>query len=136
MLIELLGRIIFAAMLRRFTVILLLAAFVAQTFTGSLIRLDYFFNTGAYAKNCINKARPKMHCNGNCQAMKKIREEEKKDQDNTDRKYDTKLPVLSSRSFFPSLTAGFSSLVVIDHYQQDDGQQIKMPRSYFHPPSA
>lgn len=123
-------------MFRRLTVILLLTAFVAQTFTGSLIQLDYFLNTGAYAKNCINKARPKMHCNGNCQVMKKIREEEKKEQENTDRKYDSKIPVLSSRSFFPAVAENFSTLVVINHIALDDVQQVKMPRTHFRPPGG
>ena len=38
-----------------------------------------------YAKNCINKARPKLHCNGKCQMMKKMRKRKKKKQ-NQDRK--------------------------------------------------
>jgi len=63
---------IFTAMFKKITATILLLAFVSQTFAGPFIMLDYFVNTAAYAKNCINKARPKMHCNGKCQAMKKI----------------------------------------------------------------
>lgn len=51
--------------------------------------LDYFANTTAYAKNCVNKAKPKLHCNGKCQMMKKIQQEEKKNQQIPERKSET-----------------------------------------------
>jgi len=129
-------RTTFAPMFRKLTAIFLLTAFVTQTFTGSLIRLDYYMNTAGYAQNCINKARPKMHCNGQCQMMKKLREEEKKEQENTERKYESKLTVLSSRSFYPVLQPGFSSLVSIPHFYSNDNEQVSMSRSFFHPPTV
>lgn len=73
---------------------------LAQTFSRIFIIADYYANTAAYAKNCINKAKPKMHCNGKCQMMKKILQEEKKDQENTERRENLKNEVLSSKSFF------------------------------------
>lgn len=46
-----------------------------------------------------------MHCNGRCQMMKKLKQEDKKDQQNPDRKSDNKDEVVvSSKSFFPSVT--------------------------------
>ncbi len=44
-----------------------------------------------------------LHCNGKCQAMKKMQEQEKKDQDMPDTRSDGKFEVLSSKSFFPSI---------------------------------
>jgi len=67
-------------MFRPLTASLFLMAFVIQMFSGQLIVLDYYANTTAFAKNCINKARPKMHCNGKCQMMKKLQQQENKDQ--------------------------------------------------------
>ncbi|KEQ28253.1 hypothetical protein N180_01060 [Pedobacter antarcticus 4BY] len=45
---------------------------------------DYYINTAKYANNCENKSRPKMHCQGKCQMMKKLidaEENEKKEAD-------------------------------------------------------
>ena len=73
---------------------------MSQTFAGPFIMLDYFVNTDAYSKNCVNKAKPKMHCNGQCQMMKKMQQEEKKEQQNSARKSENKIRVLSSGSFY------------------------------------
>ena len=60
------------------TAILLMLLFSVQTFSTWLWVLDYQVNQAYIAKNfCINKARPKLHCNGKCQLAKKLAEEEK-----------------------------------------------------------
>jgi len=87
-------------MFRKITATILLMAFVCQTFASPFILLDYFVNTAAYTKNCINKAKPKLLCKGRCQMKKKIQEEEKKEQQNSERKAEVKVQVLSSKSFF------------------------------------
>ena len=98
--------------------------------------LDYATNTQAYAKNCENKARPKMHCNGKCQMMKKLKQEEKKDEQNPDRKLENKNEVvLSSKSFFSSVCLLFTEQE-ITYNTIPAGKAIKMPRSIFHPPGA
>lgn len=48
---------------------------LAATFPKSLILLDYYLDTEAYAAYCINKDNPEMECNGMCQMddlMKKM----------------------------------------------------------------
>jgi hypothetical protein len=95
---------IFVTMFRKIIATVFLLTFVAQTFSAPFIILDYYTNTGAYAKTCINKARPKMHCNGKCQVMKKMKEEEKKEQENAERRGSAKSEVLSTKSFYPTLT--------------------------------
>jgi len=124
-------------MLKSITAFLFILAFASQTFYKAFIVFDYAANTKAYAKNCINKARPKMHCNGKCQMMKKIKEEEKKESDNSERKSENKKEnTLSSKTFYTS------SLIFIAENRQvfpshiNSGDEIKMPRSHFHPPSA
>lgn len=106
-----------------------------QTFSKSFVLFDYFANTAAYAKNCINKQKPKMNCNGKCQMMKKLKDEEKKDTQNPVRKGDFKEEVLSSRSFF---TLVHSTSIVSINIGQDPfiADPINMPRSIFHPPGA
>jgi len=124
-------------MFKQLAALFLLTAFVAQTFTGSLIGLDYFANTSAYAKNCINKARPKMHCNGKCQMMKKMLEEERKEQENTERKFENKITVLSSKSFFYTTEARFSSLINNKATAFEKTYPIKdMSYAFFHPPQG
>ncbi len=88
---------------KQLTAFIFLAAFLTQTFSRPFIVVDYYTNTKAYAKNCENRANLKMHCNGKCQMMKKLKQEENKDKQNPNRKGDNKDEVLSFKSFFPSI---------------------------------
>ncbi len=94
---------IFVQMLRQATATIFILAFLVQSFSGQFIRIDYYLNTAAFAKNCENKARPKMHSNGKCQMMKKMQQEEKKNQQVPERRPEKKNEVLSSKSFFCSV---------------------------------
>ena len=65
-------------MIKQLTAALLLLAFMAGSFCHTAAVLDYYYNnTAAYAKKCENKSRPAMHCNGKCQLMKKLQQQEK-----------------------------------------------------------
>jgi len=121
--------------LRHLGTILLLLAFLTQTFSKSFIVAGYYANTAAYAKNCENKARPKLHCNGRCQMMKKLKQEENKDKQNPERKSDNKEEVISYHSF--CTTIHFSSVEIKTIYPQaGTDKAIDMPHSFFHPPGA
>lgn len=114
----------------------LLLAFVAQTFARPFIMLDYFVNTAAYAKNCVNKARPAMHCNGKCQMMKKIQEQERKDQQNSENKAQAKMQqVLSSKSSFCSVKI-FSTVIQNKFVLQNINCTFDKAVSIFHPPQV
>jgi len=110
-------------------------AFISQTFASPFIMLDYFVNTAAYAKKCINKTKPKLQCNGKCQVMKKMQEEEKKEQQNSERKADVKVQVLSSKSFFCNIQP-----VGITAYQAESYERnyplTDISYSFFHPPQT
>jgi hypothetical protein len=123
-------------MIKTLIAFIFLTAFAMQTFTKAFIVFDYVANTKNYAKNCVNKAKPKMHCNGKCQMMKKIQEEEKKEQQNQERKDEAKNQVLSTKSFFASLTPIQSTTLSIEYSFLSNGKEIKMPRTHFHPPGA
>ena len=90
-------------MLRYLVVILFLSGFTAQTFNRVFIVLDYYANTASFAKNCENKTKPAMHCNGKCGMMKKLNAEEKKDRQAPERKGENKTEVLSSTNYFATL---------------------------------
>lgn len=123
-------------MLKQITVLILLTAFAAQTFNRAVIVVDYYANTAAYAKNCINKARPAMHCNGKCQMMKKIQEEEKKDQENAERKDAGKNNKLSCSYSFPTTLQSPPSTVlpVVIISRNRVGYCMDRSLDIFHPP--
>ena len=85
--------------LKQLTAAILLLAFMASSFCRTVIVLDYFANTTAYAKACINKAKLNMHCNGKCQMMKKLEQEEKNDQENLERKAENKNEIPPANDF-------------------------------------
>ncbi|MCX6204916.1 MAG: hypothetical protein NTZ19_01520 [Bacteroidetes bacterium] len=112
----------------------LIIAFFAQTFSKGLIVANYYTNTEAYAKNCINKAKPKMHCNGKCQMMKKLKQEENKDGQNSDRKNEVKTDLL----FFDQIKQQFTYQLSLNQIQFPI-VQYKLTQDiaadFFHPPS-
>lgn len=115
--------------------ILILLAFLTQTFSKTFIVAGYYANTAAYAKNCENKAKPKMGCNGKCQMMKKLKQEENKDKQNPDRKTDNKEEVLSSKSFFAHIYFPAPNLSSI-YPRIKNGKATDIPGAFFHPPGT
>jgi hypothetical protein len=56
---------------------ILLLVLLTQTFSKWVVVVEYRLNKNFIAQNlCINKARPKLHCNGKCQMMKRLAAEE------------------------------------------------------------
>src|SRR2546423_10539540 len=80
----------------RYTIsIVLFLSLLAHTFYQTTIVLSYYVNMAAYAKNCENKNKPMMHCNGKCHMEKKLQQEEKKSQENPERKIEKKFEIIS-----------------------------------------
>ncbi len=91
-------------MYRQLLAVLLMLAFTVQTFNQGLIVFGFYANQDAIAKKlCVNRARPKMHCNGKCQLMKKMQEEEKKDQENSTRKIENKTDIVFTQASYASI---------------------------------
>lgn len=62
---------------------ILMLLVLLQTFSKYVLMAEYTINKDYIAKNlCENKARPTLHCNGKCQLMKKMAEEEKQNSSN------------------------------------------------------
>jgi hypothetical protein len=121
---------------RQIIALLFFTAFLAQSLSKPFIIADYYTNTGKYAKNCENKARPKMHCNGKCQMMKKLQEEEKKDQENQERKSENKNEVgLSSKSFFYTVPNYNTEFVKTMYPFLQSPKETDRSFEVFHPPS-
>lgn len=124
-------------MFRQIIAIMLLFAFGLQTFQRTGILLGYYLNPGTFAKNCINKYRPQLNCNGQCQMMKKFKEEERKEQQNPERKLENKAEtLLSSRSFFASFTSVSFSTNMPFIRPISSGHPVDRAPGIFHPPQA
>lgn len=79
-----------------------------------------------------------MHCNGKCQMMKKLEQEEKKDQENPERKSENKNEIiLSTKSFFATVSAQFILLRKSKKIlPSSEGKSIDHSFDIFHPPQA
>ena len=123
--------------LKKISAFILLLSFAVQAFASQFITLDYYLNTSAYAKNCVNKVRPMLHYNGQCQFMKKLVQQEKKEQQNSENKSAGKNETnLSSKSFFTTApaTRTLREKNLYPFYQDNTTVDISSP--VFHPPGA
>jgi len=119
------------------TSLVFLISFLFQSFSRDFIVLDYYINTAAYARNCVNKEKPKLECNGKCQMMKKAKEEQKKEQDNPEGTLRVKRDTfLSSRSFFPTLPVLYTSKMKRSEFYWLNGLAKGTVFGIFHPPQV
>jgi hypothetical protein len=68
--------------------------------------------------------------------MKKMQAEEQKDQQVPERKFENKIEVVSSKYFVTTIQPGTSQIVALTYNNTYTARELKMPRSFFHPPSA
>lgn len=122
-------------MLRQLIAFVFIMAFALQTFSRAIIVFDYAVNTKSYARNCENKARPSMHCNGKCQMMKQLKQEERKDQQNPDRKAENKNEVI----YLSVFTAPVVHINIVQepklYATLQCKEEINFPNAVFHPPA-
>lgn len=109
-------------------------AFMTQTFNQASVIARYYANTAAYAKNCENKAKPQMQCNGKCQMLKKLKKASQEDQQNTERTGgSSKNEVLSSRSHFASIPC-INQVLSKAYHAFCVSKLSTITTSIFHPP--
>lgn len=118
---------------------ILILLVMTQTFSKWFVVLSFNLNRDYIAKNlCENRSRPVLKCNGNCVLMKKMKAEEKQEQENAPGpvKIEIGSVVISSKSFFATVeTPGFSSN--LRHaLAGDTGKPVDRAVGIFHPPSA
>lgn len=114
--------------------IILLIAFAIQTFHRGGIVVSYFLNTDAYAKNCENKAKPILKCNGKCQMAKKILEEQKKEEQVPERKLENKFEVIWLKSNFVSFSPQKYTFSNCYNFYLVRPEPSVLIRAIFHPP--
>lgn len=123
-------------MLKKVTAFILLLAFFAMTFSQVIILTSFVVNRNYIAKYlCENRSRPVMRCGGKCCLAKKLRNEQKKDQENAERKSENKLDTITTDYF--SSPEESVSIVAIQHvarYRESPAQDFRA--RFFHPPQG
>jgi hypothetical protein len=70
-----------ASQVKKGIAISLLIALLISSFGQSIIFCHYLLNKNYYATVlCINREKPKMHCEGKCHLKKELKEQEKKEE--------------------------------------------------------
>ena len=122
--------------MKKIAALFLLIAFAAQVFCRGIVILNFYINQFSIAaQQCENRYRPMLHCNGKCQLAKKLKQQEKRNEQNPECKLANKNEIVSSRSFFSSLQS-IPSIVYTDHIISSDTRTIDRSFPFFHPPSA
>jgi hypothetical protein len=115
----------------------MIISFSAQMLGGFVVEIDYYLRTAEYAKNCVNKSRPMMHCNGKCQMAKKMMQEERKDQQAPERKSVNRNDItLSSKSFFAALVVPYEFETSLKFYSSSNSTSVSRSLDIFHPPQV
>jgi hypothetical protein len=117
---------------------ILILLVLAQTFSQWMVYAAFKINQAYIAKNtCENRYRPQLHCNGNCVLMKKLKQQEKEDQNGpATLKMDAPALILSSRSFFAGLPQVPVTVYNRTFPSFDTGKPVDMTFAFFHPPRA
>ncbi|KAA2242553.1 hypothetical protein F0L74_08435 [Chitinophaga agrisoli] len=122
--------------MKQVAAILLLIGVLGQTFSKALIIAEYELNKEYIAKNlCVNRSRPKMHCNGRCHMMKQLKQEEKKDQENPERRLENKLEIICA-AFHPDHLALTQVITFIQYPVFQENTCTDFVAAPFHPPQA
>lgn len=122
--------------MKQFAVIWILLSLLASNYSRILYYADYQFNREVYLKNCINKAKPKLKCNGHCQLQKKLDQDSStQDKQAPERKSGFTEEVISSKSFFATVCLPTpSQSTTFTH--RNINTTIDVSLNLFHPPQA
>ncbi len=124
-------------MAKQLATALLLLAFILQTFSRVVIVLDFYANRDFIAKNlCENRNRPKMNCCGKCLLSKQLKQEDNKEKQQPGHKNESGSQVLSSRSFYTTVTADPAATSPQFNIPRNTGYPVDQPAQFFHPPSC
>lgn len=123
-------------MLKQVLAFILIVAFSVQSLSRMMLVASYYANTSAYAKNCENKARPQLHCDGKCQLAIKLKKQAQKEEQSSDHKAEKKDEVVChSDSFLPENT--IEVFIISTKYPATQcADPIDRSYTIFHPPAT
>ena len=121
-----------------FAIPILFLLLITQAFSHWFVLMSFKLNQDYIAKNlCENRYQPTLNCKGNCVLMKKLKQQEK-EQQNAPAVLKAELPTIlvSSKSFFPTIDNTAS--VVPRSYLPlfNSGKLVDRTFSVFHPPAS
>ena len=124
-------------MFKKIITFILLIAFAVHSFNSVMIVFGFYANQSRIAATlCENKDRPVLKCNGTCQLAKKLKQQEKKEQQFPGQKWDNKQEDLSSRSFYSTVTNLTVTGLVKSYGNGSEGKPVHRSFAVFHPPIA
>ena len=127
---------IFTKDLKPLLAILLLIGMLTQTFSKFFIVANYQLNKEYIAKYlCENRDKPQMHCNGKCQMMKKLKQQEKKDQDTPQNKIANNFEYTSNQGHSIVIDPGYT-IALLKYPNYEAGIRTSFLPSFFHPPQV
>jgi hypothetical protein len=114
---------------------ILLAAFALQSFNNTFIVFSFYINQKKIAATlCENRYRPMLHCDGKCQLAKKIKQEENRNSQQSEKKPENNNEIVSSISFF--ITGLYDGSTAVIQFKKFSEYVVKgVHSSVFHPPS-
>jgi hypothetical protein len=117
---------------------ILMMLVLTQTFSKWLVVFEYKLNKDYIAqKLCVNKAKPKLHCNGKCQMMKRLAEEGKQSSTNTTNNTSKiKMPELIYSNEVNQFLLPLSDISVVSYNEEPSTFIHRVPAfPIFHPPA-
>lgn len=122
----------------RFIIVpILLILVMTQSFSHWFVVMAFNINRDYIAKNlCENRYRPKMHCNGNCVLMKKLKEKEKEEQNEPAAKAEISIIVLSSKTYFANTLTPVYVQTKTVYPESLLVKTVDRSFAFFHPPQA
>lgn len=122
-------------MLKQCSVILLLAAFMATTFSRAVIVVDFYANQDLIAKTlCENRDRPMMHCCGRCQLRKRLAHQDNQDKNNPERRIENRTETLFIEEGSAFLSAPFRVSGINPYPLIPTKAPVDRAFAIFHPP--
>ncbi len=114
-----------------------LGCFLLMAFSKGITLLNFYWNQDAItAKFCVNKNKPKMHCNGKCFLAKQIKEQEKREAANAIMEL-SKIEVVSSRAYFSILlTPQYNTITAQESIYVNNPLYKPYHASVFKPPAC
>ena len=124
-------------MRKLFITVFLMLIWICQLSGRYFVMLDFYLNQEYIAANlCVNRDKPAMHCNGKCHLSKKLKEEDKRDQDSPERK-DHRSEIFYAAWFQQTSLKPTATLTTHNYlHPYCIGTPIDQPTGVFRPPTV
>lgn len=73
------------SIIQKLYALVLIFALLIMTFPKAFVLTNFYLNRGEYAALCINKDKPQMHCNGQCQMNKQLNQVDHQESQNPEK---------------------------------------------------